>query len=415
MDRDWAAVDDYIAEKLVGADQPQAALEANAAAGLPAIDVSPAQGKFLYLLAKSCAATRILEVGTLGGYSTIWLARALPAGGRLVTLEIDPHHAEVARRNLAEAGVADRVEVRVGPALDSLAALAKVRSGAFDLVFIDADKEHNADYVDAAIGLARPGALIVVDNVVRNGGVIDSPLLNGNGNALPQLMQNENLDTYVASAFDSGVTALNYLLARFGTVDEADGTAPTPGSSYDVFIPAPGDGAFLHTTAPGSQAGFATLIDNPYTNAHGERIVLATHRATPLFNHPLGVVFAFDVWFIAQLDAQGGDPAFPNGLAFHVYAQDPSLNAFVWTAPDAGTATAIDHVLLNGEPCGRLHVANGNLNPHPVDVVYEQNRWTITNTDGGAMPAGAQFNVVVDEAAIEFCRYDHIFHDGVGG
>jgi predicted O-methyltransferase YrrM len=174
MEKDWAAVDDYIVEKLIGADQPQAAIEANAAAGLPAIDVSPAQGKLLYLLAKSCAATRILEVGTLGGYSTIWLARALPAGGRLVTLEIDPHHAEVARRNLEEAGVADRVEVRVGPALDSLAALAKERSGAFDLVFIDADKEHNADYVDAAIDLARPGALIVVDNVVRNGGVIDS-------------------------------------------------------------------------------------------------------------------------------------------------------------------------------------------------------------------------------------------------
>jgi predicted O-methyltransferase YrrM len=135
--------------------------------------VSPAQGKFLYLLAKSTAARHILEVGTLGGYSTIWLARALPADGRLVTLEIDPHHAEVARRNLEEAGVGDRVEVRVGPALDSLAALAKERIGPFDFVFIDADKEHNADYVDAAIDLARPGALILVDNVVREGGVLD--------------------------------------------------------------------------------------------------------------------------------------------------------------------------------------------------------------------------------------------------
>jgi predicted O-methyltransferase YrrM len=172
-DKNWAAVDDYIVDRLVGGDQPQAALEANAAAGLPAIDVSPAQGKFLYLLAKSTAARHILEVGTLGGYSTIWLARALPADGRLVTLEIDPHHAEVARRNLEEAGVGDRVEVRVGPALDSLAALAKERIGPFDLVFIDADKEHNADYVDAAIDLARPGALILVDNVVREGGVLD--------------------------------------------------------------------------------------------------------------------------------------------------------------------------------------------------------------------------------------------------
>jgi predicted O-methyltransferase YrrM len=172
-DKNWAAVDDYIVDRLVGGDQPQAALEANAAAGLPAIDVSPVQGKFLYLLAKSTAARRILEVGTLGGYSTIWLARALPADGRLVTLEIDPHHAEVARRNLEEAGVGDRVEVRVGPALDSLAALAKERIGPFDFVFIDADKEHNADYVDAAIDVARPGALILVDNVVREGGVLD--------------------------------------------------------------------------------------------------------------------------------------------------------------------------------------------------------------------------------------------------
>jgi predicted O-methyltransferase YrrM len=172
-DKNWAAVDDYIVDRLVGGDQPQAALEANAAAGLPAIDVSPAQGKFLYLLAKSTAARHILEVGTLGGYSTIWLARALPADGRLVTLEIDPHHAEVARRNLEEAGVGDRVEVRVGPALDSLAALAKARIGPFDFVFIDADKEHNAAYVDAAIDVARPGALILVDNVVREGGVLD--------------------------------------------------------------------------------------------------------------------------------------------------------------------------------------------------------------------------------------------------
>jgi len=173
MDTDWTAVDDYIVEKLLGAEPPQGALEANAAAGLPPIDVSPAQGKFLYLLAKATGSQRILEVGTLGAYSTIWLARALPAGGRLVTLEIDPHHAEVARANLDAAGVGDRVEVRVGAALESLAALAREQVAPFDFVFIDADKEHNADYVRAAIGLARPGALIVVDNVVRDGRVLD--------------------------------------------------------------------------------------------------------------------------------------------------------------------------------------------------------------------------------------------------
>lgn len=173
MASDWAAVDDYIVEKLLGSDPPQAALQANAEAGLPAIDVSPAQGKLLYLLAKSIVARCILEVGTLGGYSSIWLARALQPGGSLLTLEIDPHHAEVARANLERAGVGDRVEVRVGPALDSLAALAREKAERFDLVFVDADKEHNADYVRAATELARPGALIIVDNVVREGRVLD--------------------------------------------------------------------------------------------------------------------------------------------------------------------------------------------------------------------------------------------------
>lgn len=173
MESDWAAVDDYIVEKLLGADLPQGTLEANAAAGLPAIDVSPAQGKFLYLLAKCSGARRILEVGTLGGYSTIWLARALPPGGSVITLEIDAHHARVARRNLERAGVGEKVEVRVGPALDSLATLEKELGDRFDLVFIDADKEHNADYVRAAIGVSRPGALIIVDNVVREGRILD--------------------------------------------------------------------------------------------------------------------------------------------------------------------------------------------------------------------------------------------------
>lgn len=172
---DWGAVDDYIAEKLLGDDKSLTdAHAANAVGGLPAIDVSPAQGKFLQLLAKAIGARRILEVGTLGGYSTIWLARALPADGTLVTLEIDPHHAQVARTNVDRAGVADKVEVRVGTALDTLAALANENGAPFDLVFIDADKENNPNYVKAAIDLARSGALIIVDNVVREGGVLDA-------------------------------------------------------------------------------------------------------------------------------------------------------------------------------------------------------------------------------------------------
>ena len=175
MKADWAAVDDYIAEKLLREDVAfDDVLAANAAAGLPAIDVSPAQGKLLHLLAKAIGARRILEVGTLGGYSTIWLAHALPADGKLVTLEVDPHHAQVARDNLDRAGVADKVEVRVGPALDAFAVLVNEEIAPFDFVFIDAVKQNNANYVQAASGLSRPGTLIVVDNVVREGRVLDA-------------------------------------------------------------------------------------------------------------------------------------------------------------------------------------------------------------------------------------------------
>jgi len=171
----WSEVDAYIAGKLHGPDAAlEAALEANAEAGLPAIDVSPPQGEFLRLLALGMGARRILEVGTLGGYSTICLARALPESGRLVTLELDPHHAEVARSNIARAGLADRVDLRVGPAADALAAMEQAGEGPFDLVFIDADKPGNAAYLRRAIALSRPGAVILVDNVVRKGRVIDA-------------------------------------------------------------------------------------------------------------------------------------------------------------------------------------------------------------------------------------------------
>lgn len=173
---DWAGVDDYIGDKLLAADAAlAAALAANAAAGLPPIDVSPAQGKMLHLFARMAGARRILEIGTLGGYSTIWLARALPEGGRLVTLELEPHHADVARANLDQAGVNALVDVRVGPALSTLAAMRADSEAPFDLVFIDADKENGAAYVAAALaGLTRPGSVIIVDNVVREGAVIDS-------------------------------------------------------------------------------------------------------------------------------------------------------------------------------------------------------------------------------------------------
>jgi len=175
MTTEWDRVDDYIARHLLGSDPAlEAALAANAAGGLPAIDVSAPQGKMLHLFARMAGARRILEVGTLGGYSTIWLARALPEDGRLVTLELEPHHAEVARANIARAGLADRVDVRVGPAIESLDAMIAAGEGAFDLVFIDADKPSNTAYLTAALALTRPGSTIVVDNVVREGGVLDA-------------------------------------------------------------------------------------------------------------------------------------------------------------------------------------------------------------------------------------------------
>jgi predicted O-methyltransferase YrrM len=170
----WTAVDRYVEEALLPADPVAgAALTACDAAGLPTIAVSPPQGKFLNLMARSVRAARILEVGTLGGYSAIWLARALPADGVLVTLELSPAHADVARANLVTAGLADRVEVRVGAALDSLAKLAADGSDPFDLVFIDADKTNNPEYFRWAVRLGRPGTLIIVDNVVRDGAVAD--------------------------------------------------------------------------------------------------------------------------------------------------------------------------------------------------------------------------------------------------
>jgi predicted O-methyltransferase YrrM len=168
----WSAVDRYVADLLVPRDPAlDAALAANAAAGLPAHDVSPVQGRLLELLARMRGARRILEIGTLGGYSTIWLAGGLAPGGRLVTLEYSPKHAEVARTNLARAGLAESVEVRVGPALETLPALAADEP--FDLVFVDADKAPYAQYLDWAVRLTRPGGLVVADNVVRQGRVLD--------------------------------------------------------------------------------------------------------------------------------------------------------------------------------------------------------------------------------------------------
>ncbi|MGW3306174.1 O-methyltransferase [Streptomyces sp. NPDC001073] len=170
----WDDVDDYFIGQLAPEDEVlTAALRDSEAAGLPEIAVSAAEGKLLHLLAQIQGATRVLEIGTLGGYSTIWLARALPADGRVVTLEYSERHAEVATRNIARAGLDKIVEVRVGPALESLPVLVDETGAPFDLVFIDADKSNNPHYVEWALKLTRPGSLIIVDNVVRGGRVAD--------------------------------------------------------------------------------------------------------------------------------------------------------------------------------------------------------------------------------------------------
>ena len=171
----WTAVDQYLTDLLVQPDEAlESALKASADAGLPNIQVSPNQGKLLMLLAKMCGARNILEIGTLGGYSTIWLARALPPGGKLITLEYEPRHADVARANIARAGLANVVELRLGRAIETLPQLQKEKRGPFDLIFIDADKPSTADYFDWSLKLSHSGTVIVVDNVVRKGAVVDA-------------------------------------------------------------------------------------------------------------------------------------------------------------------------------------------------------------------------------------------------
>jgi predicted O-methyltransferase YrrM len=170
----WEKVDRYVTETVVGEDEAlRAAVEAAEGAGLPSIQVSPPQGKLLHLLARAIGARQVLEFGTLGGYSTIWLARALPPEGRLITLEAMPEFADVAEASIAGARLGDRVEVRRGPALEALPELEAQGAGPFDLVFIDADKVHTPDYFDWSIERTRPGGLIVADNVVRGGTLAD--------------------------------------------------------------------------------------------------------------------------------------------------------------------------------------------------------------------------------------------------
>ncbi len=209
MHEQWSAVDAYFADRLVPPDPAlEAVLADNAAAGLPPHDVSPLQGRFLEILVRMLRARRVLEIGTLGGYSTIWMARALQTGGQIVTLEADPRHAAVARANFVRAGVADRIDLREGPALEALAALVREGGEPFDLVFIDADKPSNPEYLAFALALTRAGSVIVGDNVVRDGAVTDE------GSADPRVQGVREFTELLATEPRLAATALQTVGAK---------------------------------------------------------------------------------------------------------------------------------------------------------------------------------------------------------
>lgn len=208
-DPTWTAVDDYFGKLLITPDKVlDQALADSVASGLPAIAVSPLQGKQLLVLAQMQNPTKILEIGTLGGYSTIWLARALPDDGRLVTCEFSPKHAEVAKANIARAGVTHKVEIRVGPALDTLPLLAAEKRGPFDFIFVDADKRNNPGYFEWALKLSRPGSVILVDNVVRDGTIADLK------NADPDLAGTRRMHELIAAEPRVTATAIQTVGAK---------------------------------------------------------------------------------------------------------------------------------------------------------------------------------------------------------
>lgn len=219
----WTEVDDYINARVVRPDQAlDAALNATADAGMPPIAVSAAQGKLLFILARTLRATKVLEIGTLGAYSTIWLARALPApaaGGKLISLEIDPKHAEVARQNLANAGLDATTEVRLGAALETLPQLTQ--DGPFDLTFIDADKANIPAYFDWAVKLSRPGSIVVVDNVVRDGKLIDESTADPNVQGVRRLHDMLETDARVIATTIQTVGSKGYDGFTIALVNEA--------------------------------------------------------------------------------------------------------------------------------------------------------------------------------------------------
>jgi hypothetical protein len=257
------------------------------------------------------------------------------------------------------------------------------------------------------------GHRVRASNTTGSASTTDHPALNNLASLRPIITPTRLVSSYGA-ATNLHVTGLDYSSGRHRIRNE-DGATFTLGSAFNVFAPSAGDGVLLHSSSAANVFGFGTQISNAYLNGHPNRIVLATHRQGGLFNHPAGVSYAFGNWFIWQSDATTGS-SFPTGIDFHVYAQDPSLNAFHWVAPEAGvgSSTLLDQHVINGEPCAQIYVQPGYnaTNPHPVGLRYlsATRRWRVENLDGATMPNGSDFYIVVDEAETAACRYDHIFH-----
>ena len=243
---------------------------------------------------------------------------------------------------------------------------------------------------------------------------IDGAALNGLVNARPQLTPTRMAESYQATSNDH-YTGFDYVSSHYRIRDE-DSAVFTARSAFNVFAPAPGPGVLLHSSIAGTNVfGFGTQINDAYLNDQPNRIVLATHREGTAFDHPFSATYSLgNRWYLFESDAVSD---FPNGLDFHIYAQDPSINAFRWIAPEGGatTYTVLDQLVINGEPCAQIYATPGysGLNPHPVELRYASalRRWLIENIDAATLPAGQDFYVVVDEAATIACHYEHIFHD----
>ena len=268
----------------------------------------------------------------------------------------------------------------------------------------------------ADIGAFELGDASLTQRNVSNAGsasAIDNAALNGLVNARPQLTPTRMAESYQANS-NIRYTGFDYLSNHYRVRNEG-GALFTGGSAFNVFAPAPGAGTLLHTSSAGNVSGFGTQIDDAYLNAKPNRVVLATHRLGSAFDHPFAAAYSLgNRWYLFQSDASAN---FPAGLDFHIYAQDPSLNAFHWFAPEAGISsyTTLDHFVINGEPCAQIHVMPGysGVDAHPIELRYVSalRRWRIENSDAAILPADQDFYVVIDEAATVACRYDHLFHD----